>query len=109
MNRYRLVISPFAEDDLQVSKEWYDLQKKLLGKKFINEVEKTLQIILLNPFQFPKNKGEIRRAPTQKFSFWNILFYYRGYYQCNCNFSFQPKSKNLEKQNFSEEIIPEKI
>jgi hypothetical protein len=74
VNRYRLIISPFAEDDLQVSKEWYDLQKELLGEKFINEVDKTLQIILLNPFQFPKIKGEIRRAPTQKFPF-GIFFF----------------------------------
>jgi plasmid stabilization system protein ParE len=74
VNRYRLIISSFAEDDLQVSKEWYDLQKELLGEKFINEIDKTLQIILLNPFQFPKIKGEIRRAIIQKFPF-GIFFF----------------------------------
>ncbi len=45
---YRLIINPFAEIDLQISKEWYDLQKEKLGDDFVYEVDKTLQIVLLN-------------------------------------------------------------
>jgi toxin ParE1/3/4 len=74
MIRYRLIISHFAESDLQVTKEWYDLQKANLGEDFVYEVDKTLQIVLLNPLQFPKIKGMIRRALTQKFPF-GIFFF----------------------------------
>lgn len=74
MIHYRLVISSFAESDLQVSKEWYDLQKEKLGDDFVYEVDKMLQTVLLNPFQYPKIKGEIRRALTQKFPF-GIFFF----------------------------------
>jgi hypothetical protein len=62
MNRFRLIVTPFAELDLKISKEWYDFQKRNLGSEFILEVDNTLSSILSNPFQFSKIKGEIRRV-----------------------------------------------
>jgi len=69
MSRYRLIINPFAEKDLQISIDWYNHQKENLGNDFIFEVENTLQKILYNPLQFPKVKGKIRRAVLKRFPF----------------------------------------
>lgn len=54
MSRYRLIISSFAELDLQVAFDWYELQKDGLGVDFFNEVEKAIFRIKSNPFQFRK-------------------------------------------------------
>lgn len=77
MNRFRLIVNPFAEHDLKISKKWYDLQKGNLGTEFILEVENTIQSILSNPFQFTKIKGEIRRALIKRFPF-GIYYFVKG-------------------------------
>jgi len=69
MSQYRLIINPFAENDINISKNWYDLQKENLGSDFILEVDNTLQNIVENPRQFPRVKGKIRRAVLSRFPF----------------------------------------
>ncbi len=56
MSSFRLIINPFAELDLQVAYEWYDLKKEGLGKEFLKEVDKTFNGILQNP----DNSGQLR-------------------------------------------------
>jgi len=69
MNSYRLIINPFAELDLQMAFEWYNLQKEGLGEEFISEVDKTINRIIQNPNQFSKVKKSIRMAIVKRFPF----------------------------------------
>ena len=47
MSSFKLIINPFAELDLQVACEWYDLKKEELGKESLSEFENTLIISLI--------------------------------------------------------------
>ena len=69
MSSFRLIINPFAELDLQVAYEWYDLKKEGLGKEFLKEVDKTFNGILQNPRQFGTIKKQIRMAVVKRFPF----------------------------------------
>lgn len=53
MINYKLIINPFAEEDLVSSNNWYEEQKEGLGKEFILEIKKTIIKIQQNPEQFP--------------------------------------------------------
>ena len=57
VSNYRLIINSFAELDLQIAKEWYDIQKEGPGSEFIYEIDNTLKRISNNPNQFPKIKS----------------------------------------------------
>ena len=59
MSSYRLIINPFAELDLQIAYEWYDLQKEGLGEEFILEVDRTIKRIVQNPKQFGKVRKDV--------------------------------------------------
>jgi len=74
MNSFKLIINPFAELDLQVAYEWYDLNKEDLGQEFLTEVENTLNRIHQNPQQYQKTKGQIRMAVVKRFPFGVFYF-----------------------------------
>ncbi len=74
MKNYKLLIHPFAELDMTDAKEWYDLQQEGLGNKFVSEIRETVKCIQENPFQFPKEKKNIRKAIVHKFPY-SIFFY----------------------------------
>ncbi len=94
MSSYRLIINPFAELDLQVAHEWYDLKKEGLGKEFLLEVENTINRILKNPQQFRTIKKQTRMAVVKRFPFG--IFYVIGEEVINVfavfHFSRNPKS-----------------
>jgi hypothetical protein len=64
MSRYRLLVSSFAELDLQIAFDWYELQKEGLGVDFIYEVEKTIFRIKSNP-----------DGHSSEISFWHLLYH----------------------------------
>lgn len=75
MIKYKLIINPFAEQDLKDTKNWYDLQKEKLSIEFIEEVDILFKRIINNPFQFPvTKKNKIRKALVKRFPF-SVLFY----------------------------------
>ena len=74
MKKYKLIINPFAEQDLYDVRKWYNLQKNYLGKKVVQEIKKTIKRINENPFQFPIEKKQIRKAVVHKFPY-SIFFY----------------------------------
>ena len=74
MNSYRLIIGPFAELDLQVAYDWYELQKEVLGEEFIEEVEKTIHRISQTPLQYSKVKKLVRMAAVKRFPY-GIYFF----------------------------------
>ena len=69
MISYRLIINSFAELDLKLAKEWYDLQQNKLGEEFILEVEEVFIRIEKSPKQFPKALKNIRKAVVHRFPF----------------------------------------
>ena len=52
MITYELIINPFAELDLQISQDWYNMQKEGLGKEFTLEVDKVISRVTQNPKHF---------------------------------------------------------
>lgn len=74
MMKYQLIINPFAEQELEETKGWYNLQKENLGREFVLEIDKTIIRITENPFQFPKEKKLIRKAVVDIFPY--SLFFY---------------------------------
>jgi hypothetical protein len=71
---YKLIINPFAELELEEAKDWYNLQQDNLGNEFVMEIDKTIIRIKENPFQFPKEKKQIRKAVAKRFPY--SLFFY---------------------------------
>ncbi|MDP1621778.1 MAG: hypothetical protein Q8M08_05505 [Bacteroidales bacterium] len=71
---FKLIINPFAELDLRLGYEFYELQKPGLGNDFINEVDVVLRRIEKSPLQFSQEKSNIRKALVNRFPF-GIYFY----------------------------------
>lgn len=67
---YEIIISPEAEEELMLSKEFYERKREGLGKEFVNEVDSTIIRITDNPEQFPKTKRKsVRKANINRFPF----------------------------------------
>ena len=77
MSTFELIINPFAELDLQISQDWYNLQKEGLGKEFTLEVDKVISRIAQNPRQFVKVKLTARMAVVQRFPF-GVYYIFHG-------------------------------
>jgi len=67
---YEIIISPEAENELNISKEFYDSKQENLGKGFVKEVDNTIDRIAENPEQFLKVKlKQVRKARVNRFPF----------------------------------------
>ena len=73
MNNYRLIINPFAEQDILDARDWYNEQKENLGNELIQEIKQTVSSIKDNPLKFPEIKKGIRRAIVSRFPY-SIFF-----------------------------------
>jgi len=98
MSSLKLIINPFAELDLQVAYEWYDLKKEGLGKEFLNEVEITLDRVHQNPHQFQKIKKQIRMAVVKHFPFGVFYFVKNDVINVFAIFHFSRNPQNLKKR-----------
>ena len=67
--QYKLIITRSAQNDVLDAADWYEEQKKGLGKAFILSVEKRISLIIKNPFAFVRIYFQIRKANTQKFPY----------------------------------------
>jgi len=65
----KIKLSPFAEQDINETKEFYNLQKDGLGDKFTNEINEIFNRIKENPNQFPKIYKQMRSAQVNHFPF----------------------------------------
>ena len=61
-------LSP-AEQDLAEAVSYYELAERGLGLAFLDEVERTLRRILLNPLAWTKVSENHRRCRTRRFPF----------------------------------------
>jgi|APTNR8051073442_1049403.scaffolds.fasta_scaffold13276_4 toxin ParE1/3/4 len=66
---YNVDLHPVAEVELWEAVDWYDDQKEDLGKSFAFEIQETVNLIRLNPTQFPVVAGNKRKAIVNRFPF----------------------------------------
>ena len=84
-------LSPFAEQDLDESKEYYDQQKIGLGDEFISEIVEKFELIKQNPKQFPIQYKKMQKATLDRFSFGifyivkNLTIYVLGIFHSSSN------------------------
>lgn len=77
MKKYRLIISTFAEADLEIASNWYASRKEGLDMDFIDEIGNAIQRIQENPRQFAVVKMQIRMSIVKRFPY-GIYFYISG-------------------------------
>lgn len=77
MKKYRVIINAFAESDLEVASNWYASRKEGLDRDFIDEIEKAIQRIQVNPRQFAVVRMQIRMSVVKRFPY-GIYFYIIG-------------------------------
>ena len=57
----KVIFTSLASKELHESFEWYENRTEGLGKRFVNAVDKSLDIIQLNPAAFQKGKSTITK------------------------------------------------
>ena len=65
---FNLLVEPEALDDIQQAVDWYNMQKKGLGKRFFNVVRKSFKTLAKNPF-FAVRYDNVRCLSVEKFPF----------------------------------------
>lgn len=66
---YKLKIDIDAFADIQQAQDWYELQQKGLGKRYINQVKKQINALKKDPYIFSIKYKEIRCKKVDKFPF----------------------------------------
>jgi len=67
--RYRLIIRPEAEADIQEAFDWYERHVPGLGAEFLAVVDAALSSIVRHPLQHPVIYRNARRALTRRFPY----------------------------------------
>jgi len=73
VNDFKIIINPYAEQDIREAKNWYDDKQDNLGSELLQEIQLTLNHVKANPFLFQTVKKNIRRAFLKRFPY--ALFY----------------------------------
>ena len=68
-----ILISEFAQKELNDGIFYYELQQRGLGLRFKREVRESINRIKKNPDAWPKERGEVRKYLVHKFPF-KILY-----------------------------------
>jgi plasmid stabilization system protein ParE len=68
-----LLLRPEATAEIQDAFGWYERQRLGLGGEFLQAVRETLRGIEQAPLQYPKIRGEVRRALLRRFPY-SILY-----------------------------------
>ena len=71
---YKIIYTPLALIDTDETAEWYANEMPGLGKRFILDLEATINIINNNPFTFSLLDINIRRAGLKKFPYVVLYF-----------------------------------
>jgi toxin ParE1/3/4 len=67
--KYKINFLPESVDDIEQAKTWYNQQKLSLGEEFVDEVEKIVDIIQYNPYQFSEKYKKMRQVKTARFPY----------------------------------------
>jgi len=65
----KIIIRPFAEEDLDDAIFWYNQQQENLGEAFLLEVREVLTIVSLYPFAFRKRYKQVRSFGLKRFPY----------------------------------------
>ncbi|MCP4755005.1 MAG: type II toxin-antitoxin system RelE/ParE family toxin [Proteobacteria bacterium] len=71
--KYKLIVTPEAEDDLSKAFTWYEERRKGLGHDFLLQVDAAFRFIERNPFVFPEVYKKTRRYLIKRFPY-KILY-----------------------------------
>ena len=66
---YKIIILPLARKDIRNSADWYEQQKKGLGKRFTAHVRKIVSLIQQNPASFNIKFDDVRIAVLSIFPY----------------------------------------
>ena len=73
----RIIILPFAEEDIKDSAKYYSEKEKDLDKQFLRVINQAFRLISDNPQSFPEVKMNIRMFVVKNFPF-NIFYTVRN-------------------------------
>ena len=65
----KIVLSVIALKELEESFDWYEERLTGLGERFVEVIDKALNIVSDDPKAFPKKKGNYREIVINKFPF----------------------------------------
>jgi plasmid stabilization system protein ParE len=68
-DKFRIVFSPAALIDVKESRNWYNLQQKGLGKRFVGDIRETIELIKKDPFFASVKYATIRTTACKTFPF----------------------------------------
>lgn len=60
---------PEAEAEALEARQWYEERRPGLGDEFTEEISRIIGRIVGNPMQFPRVRGETRRAVLRRFPY----------------------------------------
>lgn len=66
---YKIILSSEAVKELQESYQWYEGRSEGLGGRFVEFIDKTIKLILLNPEGYPNKRGSYREMVLSKFPY----------------------------------------
>ncbi|MFC1764966.1 type II toxin-antitoxin system RelE/ParE family toxin [Planctomycetota bacterium] len=67
--KYKLIVRPEAEAELEEAFAWYEQQVAGLGSHFLLAVDAIINSIQRNPLQYPVVYKGVRRALTRRFPY----------------------------------------
>jgi plasmid stabilization system protein ParE len=66
---YKLVFKEEADQEIRESFIWYEQQRSGLGESFLTEVDRSIDLILNNPYQYAIRHNNKRAAVLKRFPF----------------------------------------
>ncbi len=67
--KYRLVVRPEAEIDIQEAHQWYEARRTGLGRSYVDEIEAAFRRVQERPLSFRRAHQELRRAFARRFPY----------------------------------------
>ncbi|MDP1795743.1 MAG: type II toxin-antitoxin system RelE/ParE family toxin [Daejeonella sp.] len=67
--KHKVIYATGAVNDIREAKDWYNLQQKDLGNRFLNDVKSTILLVSEHPLSFTIKFGQIRMAICKVFPF----------------------------------------
>jgi plasmid stabilization system protein ParE len=65
----RLIIRPPAEADIDAAAAWYERERRGLGNRFLQQLNRTLAGVRERPLFYPRVHDEMRRAILEGFPY----------------------------------------
>ena len=67
--RYRIIVSPEAEEEIAEAARWYDAREKGLGREFLRAFRAVTGTLRRNPLLYQVIAGQARRAFFRRFPY----------------------------------------